>query len=72
MHGAGAALAVVAAFLGAGQADVLAQGVEQRGAHVESELMTLTIDANADLRGTSAFGRGLRRRPRSGAFQKRH
>ena len=36
-HGAGAALAVVAAFLGAGQAEMLAQRVEQRGADIERE-----------------------------------
>ena len=34
-HRAGAALAVVAALLGAGEAQVFAQGVEQRGARIE-------------------------------------
>ena len=33
--GAGAALAVVAALLGAGKTDMLAQGVEHRGARID-------------------------------------
>ena len=37
-HGARAALAVVAALLGAGQVEVLAQRIEQRGAQVELEV----------------------------------
>ena len=37
MHRAGAALAVVAALLGAGQRELLAQHVEQRGARIERE-----------------------------------
>ena len=58
-HRAGAALAMVAALLGAGQADVLAQRVEQRGPHVERQLMALAVDAHRDLEGV--------RRPRPAA-----
>ena len=43
-HGAGAALAVVAALLGAGQAEVLAQRVEQRGADIERNAMLAAVD----------------------------
>ena len=39
MHGAGAALALVAAFLGAGQAETVAQGVEQRDARLDLQFM---------------------------------
>ena len=48
-HRAGAALAVVAALLGAGQVQVLAQRVEQRGAGVEFELVALAVDAQRHL-----------------------
>ena len=35
-HGAGAALALIAAFLRAGEVEVLAQHVEERGARIEA------------------------------------
>ena len=47
MHRAGAALAVVAALLGAGQVQVLAQRVEQGGARVELERAGLAVDVRA-------------------------
>ena len=37
-HGAGAALALIAALLGAGEMEVLAQRVQQRGARIELKL----------------------------------
>src|SRR5690242_6393947 len=43
-HGAGAALAVVAAFLRAGQPEMLAQRIEKRRPRVELERIALTID----------------------------
>ena len=46
---AGAALAVVAALLRAGEAEVLAQEVEQRGARVDVEAVLLAVDAERDL-----------------------
>ena len=54
--GAGAALAVVAALLGAGQAQVLAQGVEQRDARLQLQLVLLAVDLQRD--GTVAVGSG--------------
>ncbi len=54
-HGAGAALAVVAALLGAGQVQVLAQGVEQRGAGVElRDRATLPFTVNDTFDNTGA------------------
>ena len=46
--GAGAALAVVAALLGARQLQVFAQGVEQGGARVEFQAVALAVDVEAD------------------------
>jgi len=43
-HGAGAALAVAAAFLGTGQADAIAEGVEQPGARLDHALTPLAVD----------------------------
>ena len=72
-HRAGAALAVVAALLGAGEMQMLAQRVEQRGARVELELPGLAIhlkgyvgyDRNSDsccLRPSYRRRRGVRSR----------
>jgi hypothetical protein len=44
MHGAGAALAVVAAFLGAGQGEGFAQAIEERRARVEAQPMLPAVD----------------------------
>ena len=52
-HGAGAALAVVAALLRAGQAEVLAQQVEQGRAGVDLERVLLAVDGQGD---GDAFG----------------
>ena len=46
---AGAALAVVAALLRAGQPEVLAQQVQQRGARVDGEAVLLAVDVQGDL-----------------------
>ena len=48
-HGAGAALAVVAALFGAGEVEVLAQGVEQGGAGVERELVRFAVDLEGEV-----------------------
>ena len=53
-HRAGAALAVVASFLRAGQAEMLAQHIEQRGAHIEREPMIPAVDVQ---RGIDGFAR---------------
>ena len=45
---------MVAALLGAGEVQVLAQGVEQRGARVEAEGVVLAVDVEGD-----ALGAGL-------------
>src|SRR5439155_9655906 len=47
--GAGAALPVIASLLAAGEAKVLAQGAEQRGARVERELLVGAVHREADL-----------------------
>src|ERR1044071_1237617 len=47
-HGAGAACALVAPFLRAGEVEVLAQRVEQRGARVEAEVMVAAVDVERD------------------------
>src|SRR6266851_479496 len=44
MHGAGAALAVVAAFLGAGQVNGFAQAIQERRARVEAQPVLAAID----------------------------
>ena len=46
LHGAGTALAVVAALLGTGQLQVLAQGIEQRRPRIQFHLVSDTVDAN--------------------------
>ena len=48
-HRAGAALAVVAALLGAGEVQVLAQRVEQRRARVELQCMPLPFTSSETL-----------------------
>ena len=48
VHGAGATLAVIASFLCAEQLEMLAQGVEERGARVELEVDGLAIHAQRD------------------------
>ena len=49
--GAGAARALVAAFLGAGEVEVLAQGVEERGARIEAELVDAAVDVERERDG---------------------
>src|SRR5713101_102312 len=44
-HGAGAALSLVAALLGTGQPEMLAQRIEQRYARIEIESMAPSIDS---------------------------
>jgi hypothetical protein len=61
-HGAGAALAMVAAFLAAGETDMFAQGVEHRGAGIDPERFVLAINAQRHVDGQ----RGVLRQ-RSGA-----
>ena len=59
--GAGAALAVVAAFLAAGEVEVFAEEIEQRGAGVDGEGAGLFVDGEGDGDGVSGAGvTGLR------------
>src|SRR5437016_756901 len=69
---AGAALAVVAALLGAGQPEVLAQRIEQCGARIERHAMLTAVDRECESNGIARIsyarrlrGGGVRReRPR--------
>src|SRR5215470_2671110 len=67
MHGAGPALAVVAAFFAAGQTGVLAQGVKQSCARIQREADRPTIYPEENsrpcgvIRQRSGIGRRLRR-----------
>src|SRR6266513_4997240 len=54
-HGAGAALAQLAAVLGAGEAEVLAQHLEQRLVAGEGQLDGLAVDAQAQLQAARHF-----------------
>jgi hypothetical protein len=58
VHRAGAALAVVAAFLRAGQEKVFTQAVEERRARVDAQPMLDAIDAQAQ--GYDILGRWIR------------
>ena len=54
-HRAGATLAVIATFLGAGEVQVVAQRVEQRGARVELERVRFAVHLERELsRSTGA------------------
>ncbi len=53
-HGTGAALPVVAALLGAGQVQVLAQRVEQRGADIQLEVAGMAVDDERHLRAAAS------------------
>ena len=59
-HRAGAALAVVAALLGAGQMQVLAQRIEQGGARVELKLLRGAVHGERHLGHRRRRGRGRR------------
>src|SRR5260221_6398660 len=48
VHGAGAALAVVAAFLGPGEGQGFAQAIEERGARIEAQRVLPCIDAQCE------------------------
>jgi hypothetical protein len=48
-HGARAALPVIAAFLGAGQAELFAEQIKQRQAGVDDEAVVLAVDAEVEL-----------------------
>jgi hypothetical protein len=52
-NGACPALTVIAAFFAAGEAHVLAQRVEQRGANVERQLMPLSVHMQFDFVGAA-------------------
>jgi hypothetical protein len=67
---AGAALAVIAALLAAGQADVFAQRVEQRGAHIKRQLMALAVDPHRDFVQRGGVGRPLHGGLRRGTIEK--
>ena len=60
---AGAALAVIAAFLAAGEGEMFAQRIEQRGANVKREIVQRAVHAQLKMmRGARIGGsrRGLR------------
>jgi len=61
VHGAGATLAVIAAFLGAGEMQMFSQGIEQRGARIDFQRLLLAVDLERE------FARGGRRRGCSGS-----
>jgi len=48
-YGAGAALAVVAAFFGAGEVEVLAKCVQQSDAQIERKMVRFTVDRERDV-----------------------
>src|ERR1035437_457366 len=67
-YSAGTALAVIAAFFASGQAHVLAQRVQQRGADVKRETMSPSVDLQRDVDwvariGLNRRGRGFSSRP---------
>ena len=66
-HRAGAALAEAAALLRAGQMQVLAQGVEQRGARIERQPMLGSVDAQHDVERSGRCAVALRRGRRNGS-----
>ena len=55
-HGAGAALAVVAAFLRAGHRHMLAQRVQQCGARIKLQPMGMAVDLQRDVDRRAALG----------------
>src|SRR5207302_30139 len=55
VHGASAALSVVAAFFRAGEGDGLAQAVEQRRAWVHAKPVLLAVDAKHERHGAAAI-----------------
>jgi hypothetical protein len=63
VHGARATLALIAALLGPGEADVLAQAIEQRRPRIQADAMRLSVDTQLDAHGArviahvSGFGR---------------
>ena len=63
-HRAGAALAEAAALLRAGQVQVLAQGIEQRGARVERQPVLRPVDAEHDVERSGRRVGALRGRRR--------
>jgi hypothetical protein len=72
-HGAGAALAVIAALLGAGQGEILAQQVEQRDPGVDLQTVRLAVDMQLNRNGIRRRGGGWSggQRNRSGGHSDR-
>jgi hypothetical protein len=61
-HGAGPALAEAAAFFRAGETEMLAQRIEQRGARIEREAMLRAVDVQGNIeRSGCCQAGGLRR-----------
>jgi hypothetical protein len=56
MHGAGAALALVATLLGAGQVETITQGVEQRHTRLDLKVVVMSVDVEMD--GDCCFRHG--------------
>ena len=65
MHRAGAALAVIAALLGAGQVQVFAQAIEQRGPRIDAQRIALAVylQGYGNRSGRRCRFRLLRKRP---------
>jgi hypothetical protein len=59
MHGACAALAVVAAFLGAREPDGLTQAIQERRPGIECKPVFGSVDAQTHVYGAVSAGRGL-------------
>ncbi len=57
-HRTGAALAVIAALLGAGEMQVLAQRVEQRGPGIQTDLPDVAVHLQRYVRDDRRFSRG--------------
>ena len=60
-HRAGAALAKATALLRAGEMQVLAQGIEQRGARIERQPVLRAVDAQHDIERSGRAAESLRR-----------
>ena len=58
VHRAGATLAVVATLFGAGQIEVLAQGVQQSDPGLDGQLAIPAIDLERERHGTGCGGGG--------------
>jgi len=68
-HRAGAALAVIAALLRAGQREMFAQSVEQRRAGIQHQGMEIAVDPKLDLHGGRGRLAAIERTRRKGCMR---